>query len=319
MKFKCLFILVLFFSAISLKAQIINIIACDGDTVFLRLNSYHGHVQWQSSSDSLIWQNVTSVSDTLSIFSSSALLYRAKVGDGTCDSVVSDTSLVLFYPVPTVANAGPDQINLNNVNTTLAGNTATVGTGSWQIISGTGGTITSPGSPNSAFKGVGATSYTLVWKIQNECKTTTDTVLISFAMPQVNCNGIMYVHPTDNSGGAIWGCSGTTTGATSQTNGENNTNAIVNACSDNTIAAYKCSNLTAYGFSDWYLPSADELNCLYLNRVALGGFPTISGIVYWTSTETNAQWANAQNFYTGAQSTINNKTGACRVRCVRRD
>jgi len=319
MNIKHLFFIFLFFSFGSLKAQINEITSCNNDTVYLHLISYHGHVKWQSSNDTVIWQNITSNSDTLRIVSSPDLLYRAIVTDGTCDSVASDTTLVRFFPVPTVANAGSDQLNINGITTTLAANTAIVGTGSWQIISGTGGTITLASNPTSTFKGVGTSSYTLVWKIENECKTTKDTVIISFAMPQVSCTGTMYVSPVDNSGGAIWGCSGTTTNATSQTDGAQNTTKIVAACTDQTIAARKCSDLTAYGYSDWYMPSMDELNCLYVNRTTIGGFPTMSGTVYWSSTETNAQWANAQNFSTGAQSTINNKTGACRVRCVRRD
>jgi len=318
MNIKHIFLLFLFFSFASVKAQINEIISCNPDTVYLHLNSYHGQVHWQSSNDTINWQNITSNSDTLRVIYSPDLLYRAIVIDGTCDSVASDTTLIKFFPLPTVANAGPDQIDLNNVTTTLAANTAVVGTGSWQIISGAAGNITSLSNPTSTFKGVGATTYKLVWKIENECKTTTDTVVISFAMPQVSCNGTMYVSPVDNSGGAIWGCSGTTTNATSQTNGAQNTTQIIAACTDQTIAARKCSDLTAYGYSDWYLPSMDELNCLYTNRSAIGGFPTMSGTVYWSSTETNAQWANAQNFNTGAQTTINNKSGACRVRCVRR-
>ncbi len=325
MTIKHLFIVFLFFSFGSLKAQIHEIITCDNDTIFLHLNSHHGQVHWQSSADTTIWQNITPASDTLRIVSSPALLYRAIVVDGTCDSVASDTTRVKFFPVPTVANAGPDQLGLNNVTTTLAANTATIGTGTWQILSGTGGTITSLTNPTSTFKGVGASTYKLVWKIENACKNTKDTVLISFAMPQVTCNGsVMYVYPVDNSGGAIWGCSGTVTNATSLTNGELNTTKIDTVCTDPTIAAHICNNLTAYGFSDWYLPSIDELNCIYTNKNAIGGFPAMSGIVYWSSTETNAQWANAQDFSTGTASTINQKGGAgilggaCRVRCVRR-
>ena len=39
------------------------------------------------------------------------------------------------------------------------------------------------------------------------------------------------------------------------------------------------------GYTDWYLPSEDELDKLYINRVAIGGF-TSSG--YWSSTDAEA-------------------------------
>ncbi len=47
------------------------------------------------------------------------------------------------------------------------------------------------------------------------------------------------------------------------------------------------------GKDDWYLPSKEELNQLYLNRSAVGGFA--SG-VYWSSTEYTAYIAWYQNF-----------------------
>jgi hypothetical protein len=37
------------------------------------------------------------------------------------------------------------------------------------------------------------------------------------------------------------------------------------------------------GYTDWYLPSKDELNKLFLNRVAIGNF--ISNDLYWSSSE----------------------------------
>jgi uncharacterized protein YjbI with pentapeptide repeats len=52
------------------------------------------------------------------------------------------------------------------------------------------------------------------------------------------------------------------------------------------------------GYDDWYLPSKDELNQLYLNRSAVGGFA--SG-VYWSSTEYNAGNAWDQGFGSGGQ------------------
>lgn len=50
------------------------------------------------------------------------------------------------------------------------------------------------------------------------------------------------------------------------------------------------------GYSDWFLPSKDELYQLYLNRVAIGGF---EASWYWSSTEKNTWYAEALDFITG--------------------
>jgi hypothetical protein len=36
---------------------------------------------------------------------------------------------------------------------------------------------------------------------------------------------------------------------------------------------------------DWYLPSRDELNLLYQNKDAVGGFATTGHATYWSSTQ----------------------------------
>ncbi|MDD3875650.1 MAG: DUF1566 domain-containing protein [Bacteroidales bacterium] len=318
-KFLIFFLFIISFSPI--KAQIINQInVCEGDTVYLTLQNYHGTTVWQYSSDTIDWEMDTiNINDTIAVIAINDIFYRALIYEGTCDTIYSGISSIRVYPSPTIAQAGTDQLNLPGISVNLSGNEALVGQGSWHILSGTGGHLNDSTLYNTQFSGIGAHAYTLVWKIENECKTTIDTVLISFRLPQIQCGGTLYVHPTDNHGGAVWGCQGTTTNATSTSNGEQNTTLINSACSDLTIAAKKCSELTAYGYSDWYLPASDELNCLYLERNNIGGFYTMSGIVYWSSTETSASWAASQNFNNGQQVNINQKQGACRVRCVRRD
>ena len=82
---------------------------------------------------------------------------------------------------PTQSNAGPDQLNIQGASTTLQGNTPTAGNGIWSIVSGTGGSITTPSSPVSTFTGVAGNSYTLRWTISTYCASTQDEVTIVFS------------------------------------------------------------------------------------------------------------------------------------------
>lgn len=90
----------------------------------------------------------------------------------------------------------------------------------------------------------------------------------------------------------IAGAYGTYIGA-----GNQNTIAIMNGCSEASIAARRCGDLVLGGYSDWYLPSIDELNLLYLNRVAIGGFAPNA---YWSSTEFDSGYAWGRGFLDGA-------------------
>ena len=74
-----------------------------------------------------------------------------------------------------------------------------------------------------------------------------------------------------------------------------------------------CQNLVQNGYSDWYLPSKDDLKRLHLAKNTLGGFVVY---FYWSSTEDNAVNAWLQNFGDGTQSNVD-KDGVWRVRPVR--
>jgi hypothetical protein len=95
--------------------------------------------------------------------------------------------------------------------------------------------------------------------------------------------------PADQSIGIQWyNGTFTTTGATAQAlgTGNANTNTIVTSQGSGSYAAKLCSDLVLDGYSDWYLPSREELNKLYENRVAIGGFSTdAANSTYWTSSE----------------------------------
>jgi hypothetical protein len=81
--------------------------------------------------------------------------------------------------------------------------------------------------------------------------------------------------------------------------GISNTNAILNDC-PNAPAALAARSLGA----QWFLPSINELNQMYINRAtleAVSGFTAFSNY-YWSSTEYDSLNAWEQNFVNGLQS-----------------
>jgi gliding motility-associated-like protein len=103
----------------------------------------------------------------------------------------SDEVTIQLQEAPSVANAGVDQVLCNSINTVLAANTPTVGTGIWTIMSGTGGAVTSPSSPTSQFVGTLGVSYTLRWNILNgACAASTDDVVINLAASPATTNPV---------------------------------------------------------------------------------------------------------------------------------
>lgn len=105
------------------------------------------------------------------------------------------------------------------------------------------------------------------------------------------------------------------TGATGSSigDGEANTNLIVNSLGEGNYAASFCYNLELNGYSDWFLPSKDELNLMFLHKDLIGGF---SDDFYWSSTELGEGSAWEQVFNTGAQYFVN-KNSQIRVRAIR--
>jgi len=107
----------------------------------------------------------------------------------------------------------------------------------------------------------------------------------------------------------------TVTGATSTTDGKANTDTLVGL--SDAGAPYAAANACRGLGSDWYLPAQDELNVLYTNHIAIGGFD-ISGAWYWSSSENFSTDAWVQRFSDGYQLFNGTKTVARPVRCARR-
>lgn len=155
----------------------------------------------------------------------------------------------------------------------------------------------------------------------------------------LNTGNNLIAATADNSAAIEWGGFGTAIGAGAQsdTNGANNTTAIVTALGNNggtPYAAQLCNNFEVDSqgntpcqvgnacYNDWFLPAGNnltasgQLNCLFTNRAAIGGF---AGGVYWSSTEfsggpTVSAWVQG---FGGGNQFDGDKGVSLRVRCVR--
>ena len=118
-------------------------------------------------------------------------------------------------------------------------------------------------------------------------------------------------------GTAEWGCIYTPiSGAQGEAIGIGNQNTIgiMNDCSTAGIAARICGDLVLNGYSDWYLPSKDELNKLYINRVAIGGFGNGS---YWSSSEPNSSVNAWYQYFQDGNQYYGPKNNSITVRAIR--
>ena len=129
---------------------------------------------------------VTTPSSATSTFSGTAgttYTLRWTISINPCTATTDDV-VITFNRNPTTANAGADQTSAATcglTSVTLAANAASVGTGAWSIVSGTGGTVTTPASATSTFTGTAGNTYTLRWTILNSpCTASTDDVVITF-------------------------------------------------------------------------------------------------------------------------------------------
>jgi hypothetical protein len=121
---------------------------------------------------------------------------------------------------------------------------------------------------------------------------------------------------------AEWGAYGYNVAGTGLSigSGKQNTQLIVaalNITGETGRAAQICANLNVNGFNDWFLPSQDELNQLYLRKsvVDMVGYDR-----YWSSSQYNVGngtvYAWGQYFYNGEQYN-NPKTNTYSVRPIR--
>jgi hypothetical protein len=169
--------------------------------------------------------------------------------------------------------------------------------------------------------------------------TALEAQIPSAAIGDFRVGGVVFwVDPTDNTHGLVcaienqsvgiqwYNGSNIITGATGTAigTGSANTTAII-ANQGASETAYAAGLARAYrggGYTDWFLPSKDELNQMFLNQTTINNTATTNGgsnfsINYqWSSTEYDSTRAFMQFFNGGAQGELS-KSGTYHVRAVR--
>jgi hypothetical protein len=121
---------------------------------------------------------------------------------------------------------------------------------------------------------------------------------------------IMSLTDINGASGMQWSNVSTNATASSEYNGASNSVAIISQQGHSNSAAKLCDDYTGGGFTDWYLPSAQEILMGYNAGESLGyvlgtdnfgyrGFNKLSGI-YWTSTELSGGQAIYLNIAAGS-------------------
>ncbi len=161
----------------------------------------------------------------------------------------------------------------------------------------------------------------------SEMQFTTLSGASGIAIGQMYAGGIVFYldatgehglvcSPSDIGTSPKWGCEGTSIPtSTSLGSGAANTATILANCSEAGIAARLCDDLELNGYTDWFLPSKDELNLIYVNLCATKKQSFTSGY-YESSSQANAESFSDQYFISGSIGT-NPKNGGEYVRAVR--
>lgn len=217
-----------------------------------------------------------------------------------------------YVIIPGISSANCSVGNITGTTTVIAGSTTTLSnatTGGTWSSSNTGiATIGSTGVVTGIAAGTATISYTVTISCGSAVATKVVTVSpfvfeagasygggkIAYILQPVDPGYVigetrgLIAAPSDQSTGTIWGCFGTNISGTSTAIGSGNANTelISGAACGSGTAARICADLVLGGYSDWYLPSKDEMTKLYLNRDAIGGFDY--GEPYWSSSQDNS-------------------------------
>ena len=311
--------------------------SCSGDP--------SGAVRWNTTiknlevCDGTTWQAVGNTSSSCG--SPSGLSFTNLTGEALSTLYTSNSATITWSGCSSalsvsVTGGGSPQISINGGTWTTSGSIYSGQTLAVRLTSSSSGSTMLTATVTVASS---STNWTVTTGALDPCTGTatgptigqvcTDGSVYAGITPDGNVE--MYAAPCDaGMTGSAGSCTGTrftdkwsagysvTTGITSQATGKANTLALHNDDSNADApysAADQCYTLSGYlGHSDWYLPALAELNIMYQNQTAIGGFQTSAP--YFSSSDAGTQTANQETFNNGTQAQQYKFFGQY-VRCAR--
>ncbi|MFZ6008747.1 MAG: hypothetical protein ACOYXT_00245, partial [Bacteroidota bacterium] len=134
---------------------------CSGSTTNVTIESSQAGVQYQLQNDSdssplsgfFSGTGANLVVTSNALTSNTTIKVYARNTTTLCDRDLTDKVTVTVDQTPTASAAGPDQ-NICGTSATLAANTPVIGSGTWSIVSGAGGSFVLNTDPATTFNGV---------------------------------------------------------------------------------------------------------------------------------------------------------------------
>jgi len=264
----------------------------------------------------------------------------------TINKSTSSMTIMEFVGNATITGSASSTSSTPSISSTSSTSTTTT--------SATSGTSSTSTTTTNATAGISPTSTTTSSTSVATSTTTTiakavvgDALAGGFYIGDITDGGVKYkliLSPKStelnmqyiiNKSGSV---GNRTNNTPSYTNGPENTRITSQNVLDGFSAAWYCSKLDINGYSDWYLPAADELVVMSINRKTFitgpnklewfttftggsGSFTAYSGGFYWSSTDngkiSTALRVDCRNYASSAVTEV--KETVSHVRAIRRE
>ncbi len=218
---------------------------------------------------------------------------------------VYDVAVKLRAPDGTVIQLAYYNVTVHGSNYT----NTTIQTG-YANMSGFSPPFTGTYGPDTPFSNLGLSPASGKWSLIVENNSAIYSAELINSTVTFNTTNFPVIMKTwNNISNVLTTATGTVIGT-----GQSNTSSIVIYQGSGSYAAKECDDLSIGGYSDWYLPSIDELTELFNKKAYISGIN--NGVYYWSSTQTSSSNAYRKSFSSGANSNATKYTMCC-VRAIR--